>query len=80
MSNTGLLLILKERQNMNKKNSRSDLISIIDTKIFNMKTICELSGIPYQTFRDSKVKDFETMSDDRIDQLLKTIYLIGKYL
>lgn len=59
--------------------SRSTLIRIISLDIFNMKTICELSGIPYQTYRTAKTRDFECMSDDRVQKLLKTIYSIVKF-
>lgn len=59
--------------------SRNTLIKIISTDIFNMKTICELSGIPYQTYRNSKSVNFTDMSDERIEKLLKTIYSIVKF-
>lgn len=59
--------------------SRDTLIKIVSLNIFNMKTICELTGIPYQTYRFAKSKNFECMSDERIEKLLKTIYSIVKF-
>lgn len=59
--------------------SRENLIHIISLNIFNMSTICKLTGINYQTYRDSKAVDFSNMSDERVSALLKTIYTIVKY-
>lgn len=59
--------------------SRETLIKIVSLNIFNMKTICEFTGIPYQTYRDAKARDFECMSDERVEKLLKTIYSIVKF-
>lgn len=59
--------------------NREQLTKICDLKIFNMKTICELSDVPYQTFRDARARNFSYMSDDRVSRILKTIYTIVKY-
>lgn len=58
---------------------RERLRAIVDARIFNMKTICELSGIKYQTFKNSNAVDFDNASDKWVTLLLDTIDNILSY-
>lgn len=58
---------------------RQRLIAIIDLDIFNMKTVCKLADVNYSTFRNAKTVDFIIMSDELVNKLLNTIYMIAKH-
>lgn len=59
--------------------NRDRLVEICNLDIFNMKTVCKLADVNYQTFRNSKAVKFANASDDWINKLLNTIYMIAKH-
>lgn len=58
---------------------RERLKAIVDADIFNMKSICNLAGVKYQTYRNSRLVDFENASDKWVALLLDTIDNILSY-
>lgn len=58
---------------------RERLKAIVDAEIFNMKSICNLSGIKYQTYCNSRRVNFENASDKWVALLLDTIDNILSY-
>ena len=58
---------------------RDRLKAIVDAEIFNMKTICSLAGVKYQTYRNSRSVDFENASDKWVALLLDAIDNILSY-
>lgn len=73
---TYLKMILLKGSNMT---DRQRLVAIVEAEIFNMKTVCNLSGLKYQTYCNARRVNFENASDKWIAALLETIDNIMTY-
>lgn len=71
-----LKLVLMKGSSMS---NRERLLSIVNSEIFNMKTVCLLSGLKYQTYCNSRRVNFENASDKWVNSLLNTIDNILEY-
>jgi hypothetical protein len=85
---TGMLLSMDDMRNLYLSSTEVNetFIEIDDLKkrikiakkckYFNMKEICDICNIPYISFKTFKQKNYLTLSDERIDSLIRVMSTI----